>query len=75
MEEIKANTGIKVIFKDMHYTIRSKTCGSHINYETILTLQESEMRHWLQEQRRGAWENEGSQPFETVTRTWVGARQ
>lgn len=45
MGEIKATTGIKVIFKDMHYTIRNKTCGSHINYETILTLQESEMRH------------------------------
>lgn len=45
MGEIKANTEIKVIFKDMQYTIRNKTCGSHINYETILTLQESEMRH------------------------------
>jgi len=45
MEEIKANTEIKVVSKVILCTIRNKTQVSCINYETILTSQQSEMSY------------------------------
>lgn len=45
MEEIKANTEIKVIFKVILCKIRKKPQGSYIYCETILTSQQSEMSY------------------------------